>query len=264
MTGDRLSRAVLTGRNLELLAPKVEAHGFAIVDTDPDLIICHGGDGTLVGSEREWPGVPKVALQRSEICRKCPRHGDDEILGAVARGECSRHEFLKVEAETKGRRLVGINEVLVHNAVVTSAVRYIVWINGGPLTHEIVGDGLVVATPFGSSGYFRSITNSTFQVGLGLAFNNSTEPLDHLVLNPDAEVRVRITRGPALLASDNNPEHVQLDRDDEVVIRRHSQPAKILMVETLTCPHCARIREADGATEHIHMRPDHRGALPNR
>ena len=238
MTGDRLSRAVLTGRNLELLAPKVEAHGFAIVDADPDLIICPGGDGTLVGAEREWPGVPKVALQRSEICRKCPRHGDDEILGAVARGECSRHEFLKVEAETKDRR--------------------------GPLTHEIVGDGMVVATPFGSSGYFRSITNSTFQIGLGLAFNNSTEPLDHLVLNSDAEVRVRITRGPALLASDNNPEHVHLDRGDEVVIRRHSQPATILMVETLTCPHCARIREADGAAEHIHMRPDHRGALPNR
>ena len=102
----------------------------------------------------------------------------------VVEGRAPRTEFMKIEAETKGQRLVGINEVLIHNAQVTSAVRYLVWIDDEALTHEIVGDGLVVATPFGSTGYYRSITHSTFQVGLGLAFNNSTEPLDHLVLRP--------------------------------------------------------------------------------
>jgi NAD+ kinase len=257
-------RVLLAGSALNDVRGIVESHGFRVVDSEPDLIICHGGDGTLIGAEREWPGVPKVAIQRSAICKKCPKHETGAVVAALAEGRAQETLFTKVQAETDGRCLVGINEVLVHNAVVTSAVRYIVWIDGGPLTHEIVGDGLVVSTPFGSSGYFRSITNSTFQVGLGLAFNNSTEPLDHLVLAPEAEVRVKITRGPALLASDNSPEHLALDRGDEVLIRRHEEPARILMPETLTCRDCARIRETEGATEHIHMRPDHRGALPNR
>ncbi|MBN1475760.1 NAD(+)/NADH kinase, partial [Candidatus Sumerlaeota bacterium] len=205
------SRVVLSGHSVEEIVPLVQSHGFTLVESDPDLIICHGGDGTLIGAEREWPGVPKVSIQRSDVCKACPRHTPEAILKTLAAGEHTSTEHMKIRGEARGETLIGINEVLIHNAQVTSAVRYVVDIDGVPLGHEIIGDGLVVATPFGSSAYFRSITNSTFLVGIGLAFNNSTEPIDHLVLSPDDVIRVRITRGPALLASDNNPHHVPLD-----------------------------------------------------
>lgn len=263
MTDHALRRAVLVGRDLDEILPLLKRHGIAVVNNNPDLVISHGGDGTLLGAEREWPGVPKLALRRSAMCKKCDRHRDERVFAALAEGRLTRTEFMKVEAETRGERLVGINDVIVHNAHVTSAVRSLLWVDGERLTHEIVGDGLVVATPFGSTAYYRSITHSTFQVGLGLAFNNSTEPIDHLVLRPEAEIRVRITRGPALLASDNNPHVIQLDRGDEIHIRRHPDPAVILMVDTLTCPHCVRYLEADGENEGIQLRPDHRGAFPH-
>jgi NAD+ kinase len=256
-----LRRALLTGHDIAEIEPTVLRHGFQIVQNSPDLVICHGGDGTLIGAEREWPGVPKLAIRRSTTCKKCDEHQDDAVLAAVVEGRFTRSECMKIEAETKGQTLVGINDVIIHNALVTSAVRHLLWIDGEALTHEIVGDGLVVATPFGSTAYYRAITHSTFQVGLGLAFNNSREPIDHLVLRPEAEIRVRITRGPATLASDNNPAQIQIDRGDEVLIRRHPNPAVILMIGTLTCSNCERIVEADGFEGSVHLRPDHRGTM---
>jgi NAD+ kinase len=67
-----------------------------------------------------------------------------------------------------------------------------------------------------------------FRGGLGLAFNNSTEPIDHLVLPEEARIRVRITRGPALVTADNNPFSLPLEEGDEVLIERHSEEAILL------------------------------------
>jgi NAD+ kinase len=91
----------------------------------------------------------------------------------------------------------------------------------------------VAATPFGSSAYYRSITHSLFQVGIGLAFNNSTEPVDHMVLREDSLIEVTILRGPAIVAVDNNPERVSLLEGDTFLVRKSSEPARILGIETL-------------------------------
>ncbi|MBZ0266740.1 hypothetical protein K8I85_01160, partial [bacterium] len=119
--------------------------------------------------------------------------------------------------------------IIIHNPVPTSSVRYRVWIDDKEFSDdEIVGDGVVVATPFGSTAYYRSITGSIFRLGLGLAFNNSCEPVDHLVLPDDTVIRVRITRGPAILAADNAAETLELREDDEIVITRDERQAILL------------------------------------
>jgi len=116
----------------------------------------------------------------------------------------------------------------VHNARPTSSLRCRVFVDDQEFGHEIVGDGVVVATPFGSTAYYRSITRGIFHLGIGLAFNNSIEQVDHLVLGEDAHIRVRITRGPAVVVADNHPEMISLEEEDEVSVRRDDSPAVIL------------------------------------
>jgi NAD+ kinase len=65
-------------------------------------------------------------------------------------------------------------------------------------------------------------------VGLGLAFNNSIEQVDHMVLRENVCIRVRITRGPAIAVADNHPELIDIDEGDEVVIRKDEGTATIL------------------------------------
>ncbi len=223
-----MKRVMILGDEIEGIPPLVEESGLEVVTENPDLIMTYGGDGLLLGSEREWPGIPKLPLRNSRHGKMCEPHEVQVAIERLLTRDLIRTEHIKVRAEARNRTLIGLNDVMIHNCRPTSSVRCRIWIDGRELRDEIVGDGIVVATPFGSSAYYRSITRGIFHAGLGLAFNNSTEPLDHMVLREDARVRVRITRGPAVVTADNNPEEIGLERGDEVWIRRDESTAIIL------------------------------------
>jgi NAD+ kinase len=225
-----MKRVMILGDQTEGICSLVEESGLEVVSEAPDVVLTYGGDGLLLGSERDWPGVPKLPLRNSRHGKKCEPHEVQVALDRLLAGDLVRTEHIKVRAEAHDRVHVGLNDVMVHNSRPTSSVRCRIWIDGREFGDEIVGDGIVVATPFGSTAYYRSITRGIFHSGLGLAFNNSTEPLDHMVLREDAQLRVRITRGPALLSADNHPDAVSLERGDEVRILRDEGRAILLSV----------------------------------
>jgi len=221
-----MKRVLVMGSDLQGLLDEVQ--GLLIVDSEPDIVLTYGGDGLLLGSEHRFPGVPKLPLRHSRHGKKCQPHEIREAVDRLLKGDLRVTRHTKVRAEARGNVLVGLNDIIIHNSVPTSSVRYRVWIDDKEFADEIVGDGVVVATPFGSTAYYRSITGSIFRLGLGLAFNNSCEPVDHLVLPEDTVIRVRITRGPAILAADNAAETVPLREGDEIVITRDERQAILL------------------------------------
>jgi NAD+ kinase len=225
-----LKRILVLGEDAPSILPLVREAGFSVVTDAPDVVLTYGGDGLLLHSEREWPGVPKLALRNSRFGKKCEPRTVEDALNRLARGELRALRQSKVRAEAAGQTRVGLNDIIVHNARPMFSVRFRVWIDGESFGDEIVGDGLVVATTFGSTAYYRSITRSIFRVGLGLAFNNSTQSVDHLVVAEDAKIRLRIERGPAIAAADNDPDAIPLETGDEVEIRRDDAHAIILQL----------------------------------
>lgn len=223
-----MKRVLVLGNSVHEIRRLVREKGLEDVTEDPDVILTYGGDGVLLGSERDWPGVPKLPLRNSRHGRKCEPHQIEDALDRLIRRDLRRRRFLKLEAAARGKTLIGLNDVIVHNAVPTSGVRYRVWIDDRGFSEEIMGDGVVIATPFGSTAYYRSITRGTFRVGIGIAFNNSIEQVDHMVVREDSVIRVRITRGPALVVTDNCPHAIPLEEDDDVTIRRAENEAVLL------------------------------------
>ena len=238
-------RVAVVGRNSEDLLALLPALGFEIVppEAQPEVIISHGGDGSLIGAEAAWPGVPKMGIRDSRTCHKCEHHGDQEVFERLRNGQASRTELMKLEADTGRSHFLGVNDVLMRNADIRSAVRFSVLVNGEKATDEIIGDGLVISTPFGSSAYFRSIANTTFRTGIGIAFNNCTEFHNHLVLREDDVIAVQITRGPAQITADNDPAITTLESGSTVGIRQSASRATVLALDTLRCPFC-RYRNA--------------------
>ncbi|NNE44694.1 MAG: hypothetical protein HKN12_10825 [Gemmatimonadetes bacterium] len=226
--GAEMKRVLVMGRDVDHILPMVRERGFQVVRKDPEIVITWGGDGLLLRSEHAWPGVPKLPLRNSRHGIKCAPHEIPEALDGLLDGRFAPTSHLKVEAVVGDVTRTGLNDVIVHNAAPTSAVRYRIWIDGVELGHELVGDGVVVATPFGSTAYYRTITRGSFREGLGLAFNNSTEHVDHVVLPESAEIRIRVTRGPAALYADNQTDGHDLDVDDEVTVRRSPDRAVVL------------------------------------
>ena len=211
--------------DIKKLAKKV---GFKIVDKNPEVVASYGGDGTFMKSENEFPGIPKFALKKSKICKKCADLPNEEILRKVFEGEYSVEKEIKLESIYKGKRIVGLNEIIVHNHDPRKAIRYEVFVNDRKIDKEIIGDGVVISTPYGSTGYYLSVTDGTFEVGIGLAFNNSTEQSKHMVLKEDSEIKIRILRGPAMAYADNNKLEIPLNDGEEIIVSKSKDTACLI------------------------------------
>ena len=90
--------------------------------------------------------------------------------------------------------------------------------------------------------YYRSITHSIFRTGIGLAFSNSTELVNHLVLPENSRIHITILRGPSEMVADNSLETVQLDEGDEVTIQMSGECTPVLGLDIFMCPVCRKMR----------------------
>lgn len=222
-------KVILFGDNASSIQELLERKGFIIVENNPDFVVSFGGDGTVMKSESVYPGIPKIVLRNSLICKKCSPLSNEEVLDKVIQGDFVIEELIKLEAVVKKNVLIGFNEVMVHNKDPRSGIRYKLIINGKKIDKEIIGDGIVVATPYGSTGYYRSITDSFTEVGIGVAFNNSTEQADHMVLKDDSIIELHVSRGPAEVYADNHHECIEINDDDVVLIKKSIETAKIVI-----------------------------------
>ena len=243
-----VQRLALCGDDLPRAAAAARRAGLAIVQRDPQAVLCHGGDGTLLRAAREWPGVPLVPVRVAARMQPCPDHGLDSVLARLVRGELPRETLPLLDCEVGALHLAALNDVVLRNESPATAVRLRVRADGQD-SGEVAGDGVVCATPFGSSGYFRSITRATFEQGLGLAFNNSTEPRAPLYLPPSGAVEIELLRGPAVLVHDNDPRTLFLREGQRLRVSLSSAVAVVLGLDALRCQRC---RRTDGTTFNPH------------
>jgi NAD+ kinase len=238
-------KALLMGRNLEEIRLIVERK-FDIVDNSPDIIITHGGDGALLGAEYKYPGIPKLPTRDCITAPLCSSHNNYELLfDDFIKGKLKKTYLEKLSATVISQNIdsiYGINDVFIHNLDCVSALRYKVEIDNKLYANEIIGDGVGLATVHGSTAYYRSITHSIFRIGIGLAFSNSTEVTNHLVLSKTSQVKIKIIRGPAILVADNSPNKIKIDVGDEIIMSLSPKKAEIFGLEIFMCSECRKLR----------------------
>lgn len=233
----------LLGKNLNDITPLLEKYDLNITDGNSfDAVITHGGDGALLGAERVYPGIPKFPIRDAATAPTCPEHQLEARLRAFSEGALKTTAMPKVMASVNGRTMTALNDVFLHNADFASALRYRVRIDGELYANEVAGDGVCLATPHGSSAYYRSITHSLFRTGIGLAFSNSTEEVDHLVLSDKSVVEVTVTRGPGILLADNSPERITVNEGDTVIFSKSPETALVFDLAGFMCPKCRLLR----------------------
>ena len=236
----------LFGAESDSLLPHVKGQAkLTVVDTNPDVIICYGGDGTLLTAELRWPGIPKVPILNSHHGHRCIPRPPDEVIAGLASGTLVTNRYTKLACNIHqngktGKSLHALNEINVHMNRINSAVRFKLWINEEPYLGgtEILGDGFLICTPFGSTAYFSHLTRGHFSRGIGIAFKSTSEHIDHFVLQEEAKIRVVITRGPANLAFDSSQEYSRLEEGNELTVQKHAEGAIIQ-----TCGPVKRLNE---------------------
>src|SRR5262245_55768173 len=166
----------------------------------PQVVLCYGGDGTFLSAERTFPGIPKLLLRNSKIGKLCENATLESALTALKERRFRIEVCAKLKATVRGRELIGVNDIVVRNTLPTYALRFRLVVGNRYYLDELIGDGIVVATAFGSSAYFYSIARQTFSRGLGIAFNNMTNHTDPLLLAGHERLQLTVNGRQATVA----------------------------------------------------------------
>ncbi len=207
-------------------------HGFQVVAKNPDFVLCYGGDGTILYGERLYPAIPKLVVKTTESCRKSDYSSNslDHLLDQVKKGNYMIIEEMKLDAYYKNKKMTALNEVQVHTSLPIRAVRFSVSLDGKRFDN-LIGDGVIVATPFGSTGYYLATGGRGFEDGIGISFNNlHTKKIPSFTISEDSKIKIKILRDSAFLLSDNNPKYFRLEEGDEVLVQKSEETARFVLI----------------------------------
>lgn len=165
---------------------------------DADAVIVLGGDGTMLSASRRFPGVPLLGLNLGSLgyLSSVERaHFEDAVCSLASGGyRISPRTALRVDGET------ALNDVVVSRSDCGHAMRIRLSVDGKPAA-SFTADGLVIATPTGSTAYSLAAGGPILMPDSGsmavtpvCPHSLSSRPLvvkDSSVLTVSAEVRER-------------------------------------------------------------------------
>jgi len=229
-------KVAVVGLARKLIESKLPEYDLKLDKKNPDVVISFGGDGTALYAERIYPGIPRVMIRHSKICEKCKigEHDFSKVLNALKEKKYKVVEEIKVEGVVNNdykRKLVGLNEISIHHKIPNKTIRLSIKVNGKVVSDLMIGDGIVVATPYGSTAYFYSITRKKFSKGLGLAFNNSKELMKPLILSDDSIVEAEVVRGYGLVTADNDERVIPIKTGDVLKVQKSKEKAKLIEIK---------------------------------
>ena len=147
---------------------------FEDLSQDTELIICIGGDGTLLHlmQEKDFPGTPVVGINTGHLgfFQEIPPEKIDDFIFKYNQGEYTIQSFSTVKATVMtdhgGFTHTALSEIAVKGEM-TYPVHLNISINDS-FIERFSGDGICVATPAGSTAYSYSLGGSIVDPDLDL------------------------------------------------------------------------------------------------
>jgi NAD+ kinase len=160
--------ALLKARGCEVLIERETADGrgadYETIGKNADLAVVIGGDGTMLAAARNLVGrrVPLVGINQGRVGFMTDIGHDDMQagVGAILDGRYTLEERALLDAEIfrEGKsvlRTVALNEAVVGKGSQGRLIEFELSIDG-EFVYRLRGDGVIVATPTGSTAYALS------------------------------------------------------------------------------------------------------------
>lgn len=152
---------VFAGENDRVIPDNIETERLGDIARDCSLIIIIGGDGTILAVSRQIKGLEVPLLGVNLGTKGFMAALEPEDIGLIvkaARGEykISRRTMLDVSLIRDGKAIYidyALNDVVVHGY--GDCVKISAWCDGERMT-SFSGDGVIISTATGSTGYSMS------------------------------------------------------------------------------------------------------------
>ena len=208
---------------------------------EADLVIVLGGDGSLLGVARlsSSPPVPVVGIHHGEFgfLTESDRGGLYKTVELILAGplHVQQRAMLSIVVRRGGRvaiRSQALNDAVVTRGTFSRMLTLEAEVDGKTLG-VYMGDGLVIATPTGSTAYSLSAGGPVVQPSMSAILLTPISPHTlssrPLVLHDRAQLTVSVARDcdDAVLTLDGQ-EWFTLEREDIVEVRRSRHRAAIV------------------------------------
>ena len=230
---------ISTGEEAEKAAPKNEE-----IPDNIEGVIVLGGDGTLIraASSLVKSNPPLIGINMGTLGYLCELEAKDAFSAVDV---LMKDNFLienrmmldgyGIKAGSKVAASVALNDIVIHRTGSLSVVNLIVYVNGEYL-NTFHGDGIIISTPTGSTGYNMSaggpIVDPKAQMILITPINAHNLNSRSIVIGARDEVTVEIgkrrsQKDETVEVSFDGDNAVKLEVGDKFIVHRAKDTAKI-------------------------------------
>ncbi len=210
----------------------------AEMDRHADLVIVIGGDGTMLSIARQVApfDLPLVGINQGRLgfLTDIPLAAMETTLAAMLDGRFVEERRTLLDTQVNGDRAVALNDVVVNRGSGGSMIEVRVEINGR-FVYAMRADGLIVATPTGSTAYALSAGGPIIAPDVPAFALVPVAPhaLTHrpVAVHESAEIAVTVQRGSDASVHCDGQTRFPLDEGQTVTIRRAASAARFLHPE---------------------------------
>jgi len=205
-----------------------------------DALVAVGGDGTLLKVARRYVEreIPIVGVKGGRL-GFLSEAGPDRVVALLRNGALVTQRRMRILGEVRadGGRVTSsfsaLNDLVIHSTGYSRMVGLRVEV-GGKFLREFSADGLIIATPTGSTAYSLSaggpIVEPTLDAIVLTPLNPHTMSIRPMVLDASDSVSVRVTSAPSgIMVTVDGQEGIEVNPSQTIVASRDTRVTKLLV-----------------------------------
>ena len=216
-----------------------------------DAVISVGGDGTFLRSNALAVALGKPILGinagRVGFLTEVEPAGLSEACARMAAGEYEIEERMMLKAEVDGQTLLALNDVVLSRGVHARLIGVNAWA-GSEQMGKFIGDGVIVSTPTGSTGYSLSAGGPIVcpEVSCMLLTPICAHSLQHrpVVTSAGQIITLRLDEkhAPTAMVSVDGQKAMSLRTGQTMTVTQSERPARFIRLEPTSFFHMIRIK----------------------
>ena len=217
------------------------------MEEDTDCILVLGGDGTMIRAANRLLAydIPVFGINAGTLGYLTGVEASDAEKGLerLCNGTFRVENRMMLDAEINGIYADSVlNEVAITRSGASRIINLAVYVNGA-LLDVVSGDGLLIATPTGSTGYNLSAGGAVVKPEAQLILITPICPHSlssrEIVVSPEDEISVEIRqsrKGPEVgaVATFDGRAVIELNTEDKIVVKRSCYTTKMVQLDERT------------------------------
>ncbi len=239
---DTLSRYLeKEGHNIiieESAAREMKVAGTPLKDMNPEIAITVGGDGTALWTlKRLNSAILPINMGSFGFLSEIGPTNALNAMSKLTRGEYKVEERSRIKTTLNGKRLMDcVNEVVIKSAEISKIRWFGIYIDGD-FIHNVRADGIIIATPTGSTSYSLSVGGPILDPRVRALIVSHIAPFKlnvrSIVVPSESTIKISILeKGKRLIMSLDGQDEIAVGYNDEILMTESESPARFVRFES--------------------------------